>query len=179
VSFPIGVSGALAAGTATSLGGSATPGPVIMNSLGTFVYVSDQKLGQVYFLTVGTGILTLAALPSPTSTAGEAGLAITTTTLGNTFLFVANQLATPPSITVFFVNAGGTLTFSSQVADASLKLPTGLIADPTGSFLYAANQGNGTISQFAIDATTGALGAGVPIATESATSSPLYLSLGD
>jgi 6-phosphogluconolactonase len=179
VSFPIGATGVLAAGTATSLGGSATPGPAIMDPLGKFVYVSDQKLGQVYFLTVGAGVLTLAALPSPSSTAGEAGLALATTTLGNTFLFVANQLAVPPSITVFFVNAGGTLTFSSQTADASLKLPTGLIVDPTGGFLYVANQGNGTISRFAINATTGALGAGVPIATESATSKPLYLSLGD
>jgi len=178
VSFPIGATGTLSAGTATALGGSATPGQAVMDPLGTFVYVSDQKLGQVYFLTVGTGVLTLAALPSPSSTAGEAGLAIAKTTLGNEFLFVANQLATPPSITVFFVNAGGTLTFSAQFPDASLKLPTGLVVDPTGAFLYAANQGNGTISRFAIDSTSGALGTGVPIATESATSSPLYLSLG-
>ncbi len=88
-------------------------------------------------------------------------------------------MAAPPSITVFFVNAGGTLTFSSQAVDASLKLPTGLIVDPTGAFLYVANQGNGTISQLAIDSTTGTLGVGVPIATESSTSKPLYLSLGD
>jgi len=178
VSFPIGASGTLSVGTATALGMGAMPGPVIMDPLGHFVYATDQNSGLVYYFTVGTGVLTLAALPYTSSTAGEAGLAIATTTSGSEFLYVANQLATTPSITGFFVNGDGTLTFSAQFTDPSLKVPTGLIVDPTGSFLYAANQGNGTISRFAIDATTGALGVGVPVLTESASSKPLFLSLG-
>jgi 6-phosphogluconolactonase (cycloisomerase 2 family) len=182
VSFPIGSSGTLGAGTATALSGSVMPGPVIMDPTGQFVYVSDQKLGQIYFLTVGTGVLTLQPPPVTSSLAGEGGLAIATTTLGNEFLFVANQLAVPPTISVFFVNVGGTLGFPVQypaIPDGLLNQPTGLIADPTGSFLYVANQGNGTISQFPIDPTSGALGGDFPVPTENAGSKPLYLSLGD
>ncbi len=177
VSFPIGSTGTLSVGTATALGAGAMPGPAIMDPSGQFVYVTDQKFGSVYFLTVGTGVLTLVS-PYTSSTAGEAGLAIATTTLGKEFLFVANQLLPTPSITGFLVNGDGTLGVPVPFPDVSLKLPTGLVVDPTGSFLYVANQGNGTISRFAIDATTGALGFGVPIATESATSKPLFLSLG-
>ena len=178
VSFPIGAAGTLSAGTATPLGAVAMPGPAIMDPSGQFVYTTDQKMGLVYYLTVGTGVLTLAALPYTSSTAGEAGVAIATTPLGKEFLYVANQMLAPPSITVFFVNPGGTLTFSAPFPDASLKQPTGLVVDPTGSFLYVANQGNGTISRFAINPTTGGLGPGVPFATESASSGPLFLALG-
>ncbi len=178
VSFPIGVTGTLSAGTATSLGTGAMPGPVIMDPLGTFVYATDQNSGLVYFLTVGTGVLTLVALYTPSIT-GEGGVAIATTPLGSKFIFVANQLAVPPSITMFFVYGDGTLGPPVPFSDPSLGLPTGLIVDPTGSFLYVANQGKGTVSRFSIDATTGALGTGVPVLTESATSKPLYLSFGD
>jgi 6-phosphogluconolactonase (cycloisomerase 2 family) len=179
VSFPIGSSGTLSAGTATTLGGSAVPGPAIIDPSGQFVYAIDQNLGLVYYFTVGTGVLTLAASPYTSSTAGEGGLAFATTPLGSQFLYVANQLATTPSISEFFVNVDGSLGPAVQFADASLKLPTGLAVDPTGSFLYVANQSNGTISRFAIDPTTGALGTGVAYATESSTSRPLNLALGD
>jgi 6-phosphogluconolactonase (cycloisomerase 2 family) len=180
VSFPIGASGTLSPGTATGLSAVTppipSPGVVIMDPTGKFVYVTDQNFGTVYYLTVGAGILTLASAYSA-STAGEGGLAIGTTSLGNEFLFVANQLLPTPSISVFLVNGDGSLTGPTQFPDLSLKLPTGLMVDPTGSFLYAANQGNGTISGFAINATTGALGAGVPFATESAGSRPLFLAI--
>jgi 6-phosphogluconolactonase (cycloisomerase 2 family) len=132
----------------------------------------------VYYLTVGAGVLTLAALPYTSSIAAEGGLALGTTSLGNEFLFVANESALPPSISVFFVNPGGTLGLPVQYFDATLNLPTGVAVDPTGGFLYVANQGNGTISRFTIDPTTGALGAGIAFATESPGSAPLFLALG-
>jgi 6-phosphogluconolactonase (cycloisomerase 2 family) len=181
VSFPIGANGTLSAGSSTTLTGNMMPGPVIMDQTGQFVYVSDQKLGQIYFLKVGTGVLTFQPPPLTASLfAGEGGLAVGTTTLGREFLFVANQVAVPPTISVFLVNAGGTLGSPVQyptIPDGLLNLPTGLVVDPTGSFLYVANQGNGTISRFTINATTGALGTGVAFATESATSKPLFLSI--
>jgi 6-phosphogluconolactonase (cycloisomerase 2 family) len=184
VSFPIATAGTLSAGTATALNptpvSTPVPGPAIMDPTGKFVYVTDLKFGSVYFLTVGTGVLTAAASPYTASTTGEGGVAIGTTPSGNEFLFVANQLAVPPTITVFSVNGDGTLSIPvAPFPDASLNLPTGLIVDPTGSFLYVANQGNGTVAQFAIDPITGALSVGVPFATESTTSKPLFLSLGE
>ena len=167
VSFPIGASGTLAVGTTTALGGSAVPGPVIMDPTGQFVYATDQNSGLVYYFTVGTGVLTLAASPYTASTAGEAGLAFATTPLNNNFLYVANQLAATPSITGFLVNGDGSLSLLSGTPfpDISLGQPTGVVVDPTGSFLYVANQSKGTISRFTIDPTTGALSAGAAIST--------------
>lgn len=178
VSFPIDSTGALSAGTTTTLSAGAIPGPVIMNPSGQFVYTTDEAKGVVYFLKVGTGVLTLANSYVST-TAGSVGLAIAKTPAGNLYMYVANQTAVPPSLTAFLVNGDGTLTFLSppQYADPSLFQPTGVAVDPTGSFLYVANQGNSTISQFAISSTTGALSLGVPVGTESATSGPLYLTL--
>ena len=43
------------------------------------------------------------------------------------------------------------LTFGTGTA------PVAAVVDPTGSFLYVANSGSSSISQFKIDATTGAL----------------------
>jgi 6-phosphogluconolactonase (cycloisomerase 2 family) len=181
VSFQISASGTLSAVTSTALSTVTppipSPGSVIMDPTGAFVYVTDQKFGAVYFLKVGAGGLTLAGTYT-SSTMGEGGLAIGTPSSGNEFLFVANQLLPSPSISVFLVNGDGSLTGPTLYPDPSLKLPTGVAVDPTGSFLYVANQGNGTISRFAINATTGALGAGVSFATESATSKPLFLTLG-
>jgi len=180
VSFPIGGTGTLAPGTTTAISGSAVPGPVIMDPTGQFVYAADQSAGLTYYFTVGTGVLSLAASPYTTSTAGEAGLAFAANSLGNKFLYVANQLASTPSITGFQVQGNGSLSLLSGApfTDISLGQPTGVAADPTGSFLYVANQSKGTISRFTINPTTGALGAGAPISTESASSGPLFLALG-
>ena len=180
VSFPIGGTGTLAPGTTTAISGSAVPGPVILDPSGQFVYATDQSAGLTYFFTVGAGVLSLAASPYITSTAGEAGLAFATSSLGNKFLYVANQLASTPSITGFQVQGNGSLSLLSGApfTDISLGQPTGLAVDPTGSFLYVANQSRGTISRFAINPTTGALTAGAPISTESTSSGPLFLALG-
>jgi 6-phosphogluconolactonase len=181
VSFPINTDGTLAAGTATVLNTTspATPGPVVLDPTGAFVYTTDKNLNLVYFLTVGATGLTLTGTYTSTS-GGEGGLAITKTESGNgnEFLFVANQAAN--SISVFFVNTGGTLSIPAAVfADPSLDLPTGLVIDPTGTFLYLANQGNGTISWFQINPTLGTLGAGVPVAAGSNSSRPLFLAIGE
>ncbi len=180
VSFPIGGTGTLAPGTTTAISGSAVPGPVIMDPSGQFVYATDENSGLTYYFTVGTGVLSLAASPYTTSTAGEAGLAFATSTLGNMFLYVANQLASTPSITGFQVQGNGSLSLLSGApfTDVSLGQPTGVAVDPTGSFLYVANQSKGTISRFTIDPTTGALSAGAPIPTESTSSGPSFLALG-
>lgn len=185
ISFPIKSAGVLADGKTTLLnpaqGSSAVPGPVIMNSAKTFVYVTDQSNGLVYFLKVGAGALTLVNSYASTDNGGSVGLATATTSSGLSFLYVANQTANPPSISAFVVNEDGTLTALEppQYFDASLSQPTGVAVDPSGTFLYVANQGNGTISQFTISSTTGALGIGVPISITSESSGPLYISLTD
>lgn len=179
VSFPINADGTLGVGTSTALPAGASPGPVVIDPTGSFVYVTDQARGVVYFLTIGTSSLTLSNSYTAT-TAGSAGLAFAQTG-GNTYLYVANPTAVPATLTGFFVNGDGTLNLLSGTpyADPSLSQPTGVVVDPTGTNLYVANQGNGTISQFLISSVDGSLGIGVPVATESITSGPLYLQLAD
>jgi 6-phosphogluconolactonase len=187
VSFPINPDGTLAAGTATSLGSGTTPGPVIMDPTGKYVYVTDESVGAVYFLTVGTGVLTFAAGPYQSSSAGEGGLALATNTTSGTlfpsFLYVANQMSSPPSISLFLVNTDGSLSTPPTVFPdttlALLNLPTGLVVDPTNAYLYVANQGNGTVTQLSITTVTGALTSPVAVSTGSATSKPLFLAIGD
>jgi 6-phosphogluconolactonase len=184
VSFPINADGTLAAGTATNLGNGTTPGQVIMDSTGNYVYVADQAIGVVYFLTVGSGVLTVAAAPYQSSNAGEGGLALAANTTSNSlfpsFLYVANQMSSTPSISAFLVNTDGSLnTPPTQFFDVSLSLPTGLVVDPTDAFLYVANQGLGTVTQFSITTATGVLTNPVAVSTESASSKPLFLAIGD
>jgi 6-phosphogluconolactonase len=135
----------------------------------------------VYFLKVGAGVLTLVNSYASTDNGGSVGLATATTSSGLSFLYVANQTANPPSISAFVVNEDGTLTplEPPQYFDASLSQPTGVAVDPSGTFLYVANQGNGAISRFTISSITGALGIGVPISITSESSGPLYISLTD
>jgi 6-phosphogluconolactonase len=181
VSFPISSTGTLSVGTSTALSlvtpPVPSPGSVIMDPTGKFVYVTDQSFGVVYFLTIGSGVLTLSGTYNPSAN-GEGSLAIGTTSGSSEFLFVANQLLPSPSISVFKVNGDGSLSTPALYPDASLKLPSGVAVDPTGGFLYVANQGNGTITRFAITAASGALTKSAVSHTESATSKPLFLAIG-
>jgi 6-phosphogluconolactonase (cycloisomerase 2 family) len=186
VSFPIQADGTLGVGTSILLnavgGPVAVPGPIIMNSAQSFVYVTDQANGLVYFLKVGSnGVLTLAASYASTGKGGSVGLAIATTSSGLNFLYVANQTANPPSITAFQIAADGTLAALaiSQFLDPSLSLPTGVAVDPNGDFLYVANQGTGSITQFTINSLAGGLNFPIVISTGSLTNGSLYLSIAD
>lgn len=188
-SFPIGSTGALSPGTTTPIGngaGASFPGVIVIDpntypSAGVgYLYAADSVTGFVYAvsysLTTGQPAY-LNAYPSATSV-GLGGMAIVQLSGGGEYLYVANQKLTPPSITAFSVTAGF-LTFAAVYPDPSLNLPTGMAIGPNKTNLYVANQGNGTISQFAINPTTGALTFVKAVLTESVTSAPLYLTLTD
>jgi 6-phosphogluconolactonase len=186
VSFPIQAAGTLGVGTSVTLsaagGPVASPGPIIMNSAQSFFYVTDQVNGLVYFLKVGSnGALTLAASYPSAVNNGSVGLAIATTSSGLNFLYVANQTSNPPSITAFQIAADGTLAALAipQFFDPSLSLPTGVVVDPNGDFLYVANQGTGSITQFTINSIAGGLSFPIVIGTGSLTNGSLYMSLAD
>ena len=128
------------------------PGPVILDASNDFVYATDTALGLVYpFQQTATGL----ALVSPGSyssanpgTNASVGLTSVITSSSNEYLFVANEASN--SITEFQVAPGvGTLTLITSYTIGNLDDPTGVAAvtDATSlnSYLYAANQGNGTI----------------------------------
>lgn len=186
-SFPIGATGTLSAGTTAIVGNgpgvsfptALTLDPVTNPALQQgYLYAADSITGFVY--SIGYNLLNGQPAylnPYPSSTAGLGGMAIAQ--LGaSEFLYVANQKLTPPSITAFIVNSG-VLTFAAIYPDPSLNLPTGIAIGPGNNNLYVANQGNGTISQFSINQSTGALTFTKVVNTESATSAPLYLTITD
>jgi 6-phosphogluconolactonase len=181
VSFPYNSSGTISTGTATLLGSGsplATPGQMVIDPSGKFVYISDLKAGLLYYLTIGSGVLTWHTTYNP-SGAAEGGLVTVATSSGFNFLYIANQQVSPPSISSYQINSDGTLTptFPATTTDPSLNLPTGLAVDPTGAFLYVANQGSGTVTQFTINPSTGALSSPTVVSTESSGSGPVYIAI--
>src|SRR5215467_8916980 len=67
----------------------------------------------------------------------------------------------------FAIQGGGALSPINGSPFIAGALPTGLAIDPQGALLYVANKGSNNVSGFAIDASSGALGAisGSPFAT--------------
>jgi 6-phosphogluconolactonase len=144
-----------------------TPTGLVITPNNSYVYVSLGTLG-VQVLTLGTGgaLSTGTAptylLPLSTSTSpADYGL---TSNPGSAFLFVA-EINT--GLREFSIGTNGALSEVSGSPYAVGTGPTGVIVDPTGSYVYVANKGSNNISAFALTATSGKLTAisGSPFAS--------------
>ena len=123
----------------------------------SYVYVSLRSLG-VQVLTLGTGGALSAGTaatflpPRSTSTSpADYGLASNPT---STFLFVA-EINT--GLRVLSIGTSGALNEVSGSPYAVGTGPTGVITDPTGSYVYVANKGSNNISAFTLTAASGKL----------------------
>jgi 6-phosphogluconolactonase (cycloisomerase 2 family) len=117
---------------------------------GKFIYVTDLNAGLIAVLNVNAGVLSFGQLvPAGTGPQMPIGIAVATVSTIANFLFTANQgtstlwsfqLLSPgfPAIPVEFALGG------------ELNLPAGVAVDPQNAFLYATNQGAGTVSQFSL-----------------------------
>jgi len=137
-------------------------GPNGLTIAGNYVYVANYGSGSVSQYTItGNGALTAGAVV--TAGTGAASVAITPAT---SFAYVPNYLA--DSVSIFSIGPGGVLT-AAAVGSASVPLnsaPSFALVDPSGKYLYVTDQADnvtgaaavaGSIAQFTIDATTGAL----------------------
>ncbi|MCR4303113.1 MAG: lactonase family protein [Gallionella sp.] len=134
-------------------------------------YISHQGSNFIssYSINANSGSLTLIG----TNTTGTAPTSITLT-LDGKLLYVANRGAvnTPAfgtiagSISAFGISATGTLTPIGTYAAGTT--PTYAITDPSGKFLYVANNGSDDVSAFGISAT----GTLTPIGTYTAGTAP-------
>lgn len=186
LSYAINADGTLATppSSVPSLGvvTASTPGPMIIDARnGTFAFVSDTKQGIISVFTTSGGALSFVSRTLPTNSA-QAGLVYVTTPNSDTFLYSANQSPLQNSVSVFSFNTvlGALTLLGVSPLGSGLDLPTGLATDPRGEFLYVTNQGNGTVTQFRIDATTGALSSPVTVDTENppnAGSAPLFIAI--
>jgi 6-phosphogluconolactonase len=178
ISFPINsTSGTLGTGTVVSLGeAGAAPGPMIIDASNAYVYATDTALGLVYaFLITNSGFSLINGYQSA-SPAVDASVGVTSviTSKSVEFVYVANEASN--SITQF-QESSGVLTLIASYTKG-LSSPTGAVAAydsvSGNSYLYIANQGNGTIAIFAIDASTGALTLKSTVATSGSASQPMF-----
>ncbi|MGB8539141.1 MAG: beta-propeller fold lactonase family protein [Acidobacteriaceae bacterium] len=144
-----------------------TPTGLLITPNNSYVYVSLGTLG-VQILTLGTGgalaagSTPLLLLPISTSTSpSEQGLASDPL---SAFLFVSE---TNTGLRVLSIGTGGSLKEVSGSPYAVGTGPTGVILDPTGSYVYVANKGSNNISAFTLTAASGKLTAvaGSPFAS--------------
>jgi len=155
-----------ATGALTPVPGSAfetgdTPFDVVVDPSGKFVYVTNHLSGNVsaYTLAAATGALT--PVPGSPFTAGSEPHGVAVDPSGK-FVYVANHASN--NVSAYSINAAsGALTelAGSPFADTSpqegVTAPYGLAVDPSGKFVYVANNGTGDVSAFSLDATSGAL----------------------
>lgn len=133
------------------------PTAMLITPNNSLVYVSMGTLGvQVLTLAPGGGLSTGAGPtilpPSGNSVSpSDQGLASDPNTR---FLFVAEVNT---GLRVLNIGTNGAL---SEITGSPYPVgtgPTGVIMDPTGSYVYTANKGSGTISGFTFNATSGQL----------------------
>jgi 6-phosphogluconolactonase len=134
-----------------------TPTAVLITPNNSYVYVSLASLG-VQILTLGSGGAlsagSVASLlpPFPTSSSpADYGLG---SDPSSTFLFVGEYNT---GLRVLSIGTNGAL---SEVSGSPYSVgtgPTGVILDPTGSFVYVANKGSNSISGFSLTAASGRL----------------------
>jgi 6-phosphogluconolactonase len=144
-----------------------TPTGMLITPNNSYVYVSLYTLG-VQILTLGangalsTGSAPSLLLPVNTSTSpSDQGLASDPL---SAFLFVSE---TNSGLRVLSIGTGGSLKEVSGSPYAVGTGPTGVILDPTGSYVYVANKGSNNISAFTLTAASGQLTAvaGSPFAS--------------
>jgi 6-phosphogluconolactonase (cycloisomerase 2 family) len=136
----------------------ANPQSVAADPLGRYVYVVNQGSNNVsaFSIASGTGILT--AVGSPVSTGVGTGPRAVTVEASGRFAYVVN--ATSNQVSRF------TITQTTGALGSGVALPLvstvarwAIVADPTGRFLYVANNGTTTVtvSAYLIDAADGSL----------------------
>jgi len=122
----------------------------------SYVYVSNATSNDVsaFVLDLDNGTLTAAnGSPFPVGAASSPN-AVAANPAG-TLVFVAEY--GPGKVGVFSVGAGGSLTEVANSPFASGANTYDVRVDPSGRWLYAANDGAANVSGFSIDAATGAL----------------------
>jgi 6-phosphogluconolactonase len=146
------------------------PTAMLLSSDGTTLFVLNGGTANISTFTIKSDG-TLAA-GSSTPETGMTPLNMTMDAAGH-FLFVANQgLQSDPAsgtVSVYTVSSNSLSEVAgSPFRVATVSAPTGpgpsaVAVTPDGKFLYVANQFDGTVSSFSVDATSGALTAGIVV----------------
>lgn len=160
-SFGINLSSGVLTQINTGAATGSVPSAIVLDPSGAFAYVANSGDNNLSAYSVNSnGTLTSAG--------GNAGTGTTPVALAmdsaGKFLFVANQGSN--DVSVYSVGSGGALSevagspFATGVPPTAIAPATATPAGVTVSgagFVYVANQGQGTVSAFSLDSTTGVL----------------------
>ena len=120
----------------------------MVDPTGDFVYVTDSAGGVVSVFSVGAGnvlsFLASYATAAPTRKTFDLALANNAAAL---FLYATN--GTINTVSDFIVSTG---VLSLQSAAGGLSSPEGIVSDPSGSFVYVANNATGQVLGYSVGA---------------------------
>jgi len=141
---------------------------VTIDPLGKFAYVANEGLydtdGSVsaYSIDPTTGLLTSTSGGISGNSPAFCCFTAVAVDPSDKFAYVANGDSFPRSVSMYTINsASGALTHFGTIAAEGF--PTSVVVDPSGQFVYVAAEtdfgipGAGSVSMYAINATTGAL----------------------
>ena len=175
------------AATIQSIAGlsGSNPTSVTVAPSGKYVYVANSLDSVISQFTIGAGGALVPMMPMPTAAsglgAGSGPVSVVVDPTGK-YAFAANSGSN--DVTQFTIGGSGALTNSMTIPAGTN--PASVTVDPTGKYAYVVNSGftcaascvtiAGTISQYNINATTGALTAnGAPVA---AGTDPISITVG-
>ena len=123
---------------------------------GTLIFAALGTAGDVVFtFNTTTGVAASSQnLPTGNAATGDYGLAVNSTT---TYLYIARS-GTNGGVAVYSIGSGGALTPVTGSPFAAGNGTFSVVLDTTGTYVYAANRTDGTISGYTIVPSTTTLG---------------------
>ena len=136
--------------------GTWQPTSVRVSPDGTLIFAALGTAGDVVFtFDTTTGVAASSQyLPTGNAATGDYGLAINATT---TYLYIARS-GTNGGVAVYSIASGGVLTAVTGSPFAAGNGTYSVVLDNTGTYVYAANRTDGTISGYTIVPSTTTLG---------------------
>jgi 6-phosphogluconolactonase len=156
--------GALRAVTGSPFAAGSGPNSVTVDPSGRFAYATNYYGNNVSAYTINNSTGALSAVAGSPFAADEGSVSVTMDPSGR-FAYVANEYGTGSgagSVSAYTINSStGALRAVAGSPFAAGTQPRSVTVDPTGQFAYVANSnnavGNGDISAYTINNSTGAL----------------------
>jgi 6-phosphogluconolactonase (cycloisomerase 2 family) len=141
----------------------------VLNPNGQYLYYTNAATNlSVLAINPSTGALSAPSNPTPIGSytglpvGASNDFTFTAVDPFGRFVYVADL--TTPQISAFLVNSDGSLTAVAG-SPFAVNSPAGLAIDHTGSYLYATNNTNNTVSEFAITQSGASVGALTALST--------------
>jgi 6-phosphogluconolactonase (cycloisomerase 2 family) len=166
--YTMGANGALNTSAASSVTTGPYPYSIAVVPSGLYAYVANNGSNNVSEYTISAGVLTSntpTANPTGTIAAGTNPVSVTIDPTGS-YVYVVN--AGSNDISQYTIGTPSSLTPGALTAIGTTKVmpgttPYSIAVDPSGNYAYVANYGDGTISEYKINAGALTLTATLPV----------------